>query len=311
MKQTILGSGGAIGTELARALAPYTTDLRLVSRHPKKVSPADELFPADLTVRDEVFRAVAGSEIVYVTIGFAYNTKIWEKLWPSFMKNVIDACIEHQAKLVFFDNVYAIGGDNVKHITEDSPVSPCSRKGNVRAEVDRLILDAMNNRNLQAIIARAPDFLSVVKQNSMGMILIYDNLIKGKKAHWLCNAHKIHSLGYAPDLAVGTAMLGNTPDACNQIWNLPTCAEKITGEGWITLFAKAMNKPAGYQILPNWLIRILGFFIPVMKEIPEMNYQYDRDYFFDSSKFNTRFNFKPKTSEEAVSEIIMQLKNAR
>ena len=46
--QTILGSGGAIGVELAKALASYTSHIRLVSRHPKKVNDTDELVAADL-----------------------------------------------------------------------------------------------------------------------------------------------------------------------------------------------------------------------------------------------------------------------
>ena len=308
MKQTILGAGGAIGIELAKALTTYTTDIRLVSRNPKKVNPNDELFSADLTNREEVFKAIEGSEIVYVTVGFAYNTKIWQKLWPPFIKNVIDACIQHHTKMVFFDNIYAIGGDNVKHITEGSPISPCSKKGEVRAEVDKLILNAIEHRQLNAIIARSADFFSEVKASSMAMNLIYDNLIKGKKAQWMCDVKKVHSMSYTPDLAKGTAILGNTPDAYNQIWNLPTDSEKITGEGWINLFAKEMNTTNKYQVLPNWLIKILGWFIPIMKELPEMNYQYDRDYFFDSSKFNKRFNYTPTKNAIAVKQTVEQLR---
>lgn len=308
MKQTILGSGGAIGIELAKALTAYTTDIRLVSRNPKKVNLNDELFPADLTNREEVFKAIADSEIVYVTVGFAYNIKVWQKLWLPFIRNVVDGCIQHNAKLVFFDNVYAIGSDNVKHITENSPISPCSKKGEVRAEVDKLILDAIEKKKLNAIIARSADFFSEVKGNSMVMNLIYDNLFKGKKAQWLGDAKNIHSISYTPDLAKGTAMLGNTPDVYNQIWNLPTDSEKITGEGWVNLFAKEMNASNKYQTLPNWLLKVLGLFIPIMKELPEMNYQYDRDYFFDSSKFNKRFNYTPTTNAEAVKQTIAKLK---
>lgn len=307
MKQTILGAGGAIGIELAKALTTYTTDIRLVSRNPKKVNLNDVLLPADLTIREDVFKAIEGSEIVYVTVGFQYNTKAWKKLWPSFIRDVIDACIKHNARMVFFDNVYAIGGDNVNHITEESPISPCSKKGEVRAEVDKLILDAIDNRKLNAIIARSADFFSDVKATSMSMNLIYDNLIKGKKAQWLCNAKKVHNMSYTPDLAKGTAMLGNTPDAYNQIWNLPTDSERITGEGWVNLFAKEMNVSNKYQVLPNWLLVILGLFIPIMKELPEMNYQYDRDYFFDSSKFNKRFNYTPTKNAMAVKQTIEQL----
>lgn len=309
MKQTILGSGGAIGIELAKALTAYTSGIRLVSRNPKKVNPNDELFSADLTNRENVFKAIEGSEIVYVTVGFAYHIKTWQIMWPPFIKNVIDACLQHNARMVFFDNVYAIGGDNVKHITEESPISPCSKKGEVRAEVDNLILDAIAHRKLNAIIARSADFFSEVKATSMSMNLIYDNLSKGKNAQWLCDAKKIHNMSYTPDLAKGTAILGNTPDAYNQVWNLPTDDEKITGEGWIDLFAKEMNTNNKYQVLPNWLIKILGLFIPIMKELPEMNYQYDRDYFFDSSKFNKRFNYTPTKNAEAVKQTILRLKS--
>lgn len=38
MKQTVLGAGGAIGIELAKVLTPYTTNIRLVGRNPKKVN---------------------------------------------------------------------------------------------------------------------------------------------------------------------------------------------------------------------------------------------------------------------------------
>ena len=82
MKQTILGGGGAIGIELAKALTTYTTDIRLVSRNPQKVNPTDQVFKADLTDRQQVFKAVEGSDIVYLTAGFDYKTKLWQHVWP-------------------------------------------------------------------------------------------------------------------------------------------------------------------------------------------------------------------------------------
>lgn len=304
MKQTILGSGGAIGTELAKALVQYTSDIRLVSRNPKKVNPNDELFPADLSDKNRIDEAIAGSNIVYVTIGFEYKTSIWQQMWVPLIKNVIEACLKHHCKLVFFDNVYAIGGDNVKHITENSPISPTSKKGAVRAEVDKLIINAVEKKNLKAIISRAPDFFSEFKEKSLLMNLVYDNLVKGKKAQWFCNAKVVHSTGYAPDLAKGTAILGNTDDAYQQIWNLPTDPERITGEQWIDLFAKELNVPNKYQVLPGWGMKALGLFIPILKEMYEMRYQYDRDYYFDSSKFNKHFNYTPTSNAEAVKKTV-------
>lgn len=311
MKQTILGAGGAIGIELAKALTAYTTDIRLVSRNPKKVNQTDTLFPADLTKKEEVLKAVEGSHITYVAIGFAYNTRTWKENWVPFIQNVVDACIKYNSKLVFFDNVYAIGGNNVNNITENSPISPTSKKGEIRAEVDRIILKNMESNNLQAIIARSPDFFGgTARQTSVIMNLVYDNLIKDKKAQWFCNAKLVHTMGYVPELAKGTAMLGNTPEAYNQIWNLPTDANRITGEEWINLFAKELGKDNKFTVLPNWMVKGFGLIVPVMKELAEMNYQYDREYFFDSSKFNNYFKFTPIPHSVAVKQAIEQMSDS-
>ena len=308
MVQTILGAGGAIGVEVAKVLTAYTLNIRLVARNPKKVNDSDELFIADLTDRQQIFKAVEGSSIVYLTVGFNYNIKVWQKLWPPLARNVVDACIAHGAKLVFFDNIYAIGDDHVKHITESSPINPSSQKGQVRAEVDRIILEASEKNGLKAIIARSPDFFGVIKDKSVLMNLIYDNLAKDKKAQWFCNAKVVHSCGYAPDLGKGTAMLGNTDDAFQQIWNLPTDSERITGEGWVQLFADVMKTGNKVQVLPAWGVKALGLFVPILREMHEMLYQYDRDYFFDSSKFNKRFNYTPIPNAEAVRQVVEALK---
>ncbi len=304
MKQTILGAGGAIGLELAKELPNYTSDIRLVARNPKKVNATDELLSANLFIREEVFKAIEGSAIVYLLIGLEYNTKVWQQMWPLLVKNVIDACVQYRARLVFFDNVYAIGGDNVNHITEASPISPASKKGEVRAEVNKLILNSIESQTLDAIIARSPDFFGSVINKSMLMIMVYNNLRKNKKAQWVCNAKAIHSMGYTPDLGKGTALLGNTPAAYNQIWNLPTDPQKITGEEWIQLFAEEMHAKNQYQVLPKWGIQTLGLFIPILKELSEMCYQYDRDYYFDSTKFNRHFSYVPTINREAVKQTL-------
>ena len=70
------------------------------------------------------------------------------------------------------------------------------------------------------------------------------------------------------------------------------------------LFMKEMNVKSKMSVLPLWMIRMIGLFIPFMKEMPEMIYQYDRDYFFDSSKFEKRFAIKPTSYEEGVRETV-------
>lgn len=149
----------------------------------------------------------------------------------------------HQAKLAFFDNVYAIGGDNVQHITEASPISPSSEKGAVRAKVDRHILAHIEKGKLNAIIARAPDFFGTINDKSLLMNLVFDNLVKGKTAQWFCNANVTHSTGFVPDLAKATAILGNSSDSYNQVWNLPVDNNAPMEKEWVNRFAAELNRP--------------------------------------------------------------------
>ena len=133
--QTILGSTGIIGKEMAKELhRSYTKDIRLVSRNPKPVNDTDQLVKADLLNRDQVFEAVKGSEIVYLTAGIQYSAKIWAEQWPVIMRNVVDACLAEKAKLVFFDNVYSYGKAD-GWMTEETPYNPCSKKGKIRLGV--------------------------------------------------------------------------------------------------------------------------------------------------------------------------------
>jgi nucleoside-diphosphate-sugar epimerase len=302
--QTILGAGGTIGSELAKELKKYTSDIRLVSRNPKKVNETDQLFPADLTDSEQVKKAIADSEIVYVVVGFEYNIKVWRREWVKLIKAVIEACKANKAKLVFFDNVYMYDRDFLGNMTEETPIRPTSKKGEVRAEVVKLIMDEVKTGKLEALIARAADFYGPKNEKSFLIEVVPKNFKKGKAANWFVRLDKIHSFTYTPDAAKATAILGNTPDAYGQVWHLPTDSQKLTGKQWIELFAKEMNVAPKTSILSAWLIAIIGWFVPFMKELHEMLYQYDRDYFFNSEKFEKRFNFKPTPYQEGVRKTL-------
>jgi nucleoside-diphosphate-sugar epimerase len=301
--QTILGSGGIIASNLAASLPSYSDNVRLVSRTPKPVTGKEELFPADLMNREQVLAAVKGSEVVYLTAGLQYNIKVWQQQWPVLMQNVINACKTHQAKLVFFDNVYSYGRV-VGRMTEDTPYNPCSRKGEVRAQIANMILNEVKQGNLTAMIARAADFYGPHTANSFLNVMVFDNLAKGKNAQLMISKSLKHSFTYTPDAGKATAILGNTPSAYNQTWHLPTDQDALTGNEIVKLAAQALGKETKITILPNWMIQLVGLFNPIIRESVEMLYQYDSDYLFDSSKFDKAFKFNKVTYPDGIKEVM-------
>jgi nucleoside-diphosphate-sugar epimerase len=302
--QTILGANGTIGKVLARELLTYTDRIRLVSRNPRKVNDSDELFPADLSNPEMVDRAVEGSDVVYLVVGLDYKLSVWEDKWPKLMRATIDACIKHKSRLVFFDNVYMYDINAIPHMTEESTINPPSRKGAVRKQIAQMILDDVKAGRLLALIARSADFYGPDNNKSVVTEIVYKNLKKGKSANWFVNADKKHSFTFTPDAAKATALLGNTDDTYNQVWHLPTDKNTLTGREFIDLFAQELKVKSRVSVMPVWLIKLLGLVVPVLKEMPEMMYQNDRDYFFDSSKFDKRFKFKTTTYQEGVRLIV-------
>jgi nucleoside-diphosphate-sugar epimerase len=308
--QTIIGSGGTIGIPLAKELFKFTKNIRLVSRHPKNVNPGDELFPLDVTDLNRIGAAIEGSDVVYITIGFEYKLRVWQKTWPTFINAVIDACEKYKARLVFFDNVYMYSETSIPHMTEESPLKPPSEKGQVRLQVHQMIMDAVANNRIKALIARSADFYGPDTDKSVLIETGAKNLLKGKKAQVFGNPDKIHTYTFTPDAGKATALLGNTDDAYNQVWHVPTTKEKLTTRQWIKLIAEDIGTKPKMQKIPTWMLRVIGLFNPLIKEFPEMLYQNEMDYVFDSSKFEKRFDIKATPPKEGVKIMVDYLKKA-
>ena len=301
--QTILGSGGIIANHIAKSLPVYTNSVRLVSRNPKAVAGKEELVSADLTSAEQVMKAVKGSEVVYLTAGLTYNIKVWQEQWPRLMQNVINACKENNAKLVFFDNVYMYG-KVVGPMTEETPFNPCSLKGEVRAKIASMILDEVKKGELTALIARSADFYGPETFNSFMQMMVFENMKKGKSAQLMISKNLKHSFTYTPDAGKATALLGNTTSAYNQTWHLPTDKNLLTGQQIVEIAAKSLNTKPKITVLPKLMIQMAGLFNPLIKESIEMLYQFDSEYIFNSDKFDEAFKFNKVLYEEGIQNSV-------
>ncbi|MCD8165136.1 MAG: hypothetical protein LUE93_02825 [Bacteroides sp.] len=53
-------------------------------------------------------------------------------------------------------------------------------------------------------------------------------------------------------------------------------------------------------VLPKWLLKAAGWFIPFMREAYELNYQDEFSFQFSSAKFEKAFDFTPTSYEEGI-----------
>ena len=296
---TILGAGGAIANELVKLLAAGNRPFRLVGRNPRPTPGATETVSADLTNREQTLAAVLGSSVVYLLVGLKYDHKVWADEWPRVMGNTIEACKRARAKLVFFDNVYMYGRVHGT-MTEETPFNPCSKKGEIRAKIATTLRDQWKSGALTAMIARAADFYGPGVRNGVPNLLVFAPLSQKKKASWLVNDSVPHSFTYTPDAARSLVQLAESEAAWNQTWHVPTAPHPLTGKELIGLAAKELGVAPRYRVLSRPMLRLAGWFNPLVAESYEMLYQSDAPYLFDSGKFAREFGFAGTPYAEGI-----------
>lgn len=274
-----------------------------MSRHPGKVNDTDTLFEANLLDADRTAKAVEGSDIVYFTVGLPMDTAMWERDFPVITKNVIDACTQHRAKLVFFDNTYMYP-QNGTPLTEESPFAQVGRKGAVRAKMAEMVLEAMAKQSLNAVICRAPEFYGPGKTQSITNALIFHKIKQGKTLQVLISDQTLRSLIWTPDASKATALIGNTPDAYGQTWHLPCDNNRLTYKQFIALASEVYDRELHYKVVSRWILDLGAVFNKRLKELQELLPRYAQNNIFESGKFRQRFpEFEVTTYREGM-EII-------
>lgn len=303
MLHTILGAGGAIGNNLLDLLIQNGEQIRLVSRK-HRIAENAESIEANVLDKSALAAALRGSGVVYLLVGIDYNASSWEYHWPIIMENVIAVCADQKIPLIFFDNIYMYGLVEGE-MTESTPFKPNSRKGKVRANIASMLLDAIQAGKINALIARSADFYGPHSaQVSFLHQLVIGRHMHGKKAQWMVNPNMPHTFTYTPDAAKALYILAKDESAFGKTWHLPSSTPSLTGEDLIQLSAVVCNAPSGTQVISKLMMRVLGIFVPVLRESIEMLYQYERPYHFNSQAFQKKYGFNPTPYQKGIQETV-------
>lgn len=153
----VFGSG-QVGHPLARLLPGAGRRVRIAKRSSSHVPAGCEIVLGDAADPSFCMEAARGATSVYHCMNPPYNARIWAELVPRYMENLIAAAASARARLVVLDNVYMLGRPHGRQLDEDSPINPCSRKGEIRARAAERLFDAHRRGDIIATTGRASDF---------------------------------------------------------------------------------------------------------------------------------------------------------
>ncbi len=300
---TVLGASGAVGRAVVNDLTHRGLPIRAVSR--TTILPGVESKQADLLNLFQTKDAIQGSSHVYLCVGLPYSTKVWKQEFPRIMKNVIVACEEANAVLIFLDNAYMYGPSPLKTpIDEQHLQQPVAKKGYIRKEVADILLQAIADQQIQAVIGRASEFYGPYAKNSMFYISFLERMLQGKAPQVLCKPSVQHMYAYTEDIGRALVALALDTSTYGSVWHLPVGAP-VTIEDMTATFNEVLNTNFSTSFMPSLVRHGLSPFISPLREVGEMLYQFETDYVFSFDKFQRKFpDFKVTPYEEGVKKMV-------
>ena len=302
-KHVILGTG-QLGLAIMDELVTAGQTVRLVNRSGQVSEPLPDsvtLETADCNNPDAVAEVTAGAEIVFFCVQPAYHQ--WPEKFPPLAGSVIEGVSRSGAKLVFGDNLYMYGSTNGRPIHDDLPYAAETRKGQARAEVARLMLDAHQTGRLQVTIGRASDFYGPRVTDSMTGALLFAAALTGKTASMVGNLDLPHTLTYIRDFARALVTLSEHDVAYGRSWHVPS-DKTVTTRQFLQMIETVIGRPIAVRTAGKWMMRLIGLFNPAAGEVVEMMYEFEEPFVVDHAQFVAAFGNGVTPHIKAIRETV-------
>ena len=182
-----------------------------------------------------------------------------------------------------------LGRPGGRPLNEDSPVAPYSRKGEIRARVNAQLVAAEKRGDVRAVVGRASDFYGPGGVGTYFGDAFWPKALEKGVAQTLMNLETPHTYHYTLDVAAALATLGQAPDDVTGRWWMLPAAPAESSRAMIARFSATLGRELRIQPMPRALLALLKLFVPVLREIAEMGYQWDEPFIADDRRFRERF----------------------
>jgi nucleoside-diphosphate-sugar epimerase len=312
-KVAIFGAAGPIGryvgTELDRRGVPF----RAVGRTAAKLEaafgkmPHAEVIAADLSDSGGATQAARGVDTIVYTLGVTYTEF---PLYPKLIRVAVDAAAAAGVRrFVLVTGVYSYGIPQTKKVAENHPRVPVAVKGQLRKEQEDILMAAGERGLFQTMIVRLPDFYGPYTHSLAS--LIFDAALAGKTANWLGPIAPLHEFVFVPDAGPVIAELAARDDCYGEAWNFAGPGE-ISALAFIQKIYQAAGREPKFRSAGRNLLRMLGWFNPLMREMPEMLYLQETPVLLDDEKLRRKLGPVHKTSyDEGIALTLEWMRKGR
>jgi nucleoside-diphosphate-sugar epimerase len=308
-KVGLFGAAGAIGHSIAAALRAAGRDYRVIgrSRAPLEAAfgqdPHAEIVTWNPDDPASVTAAAAGLQTAIYLVGVPYNQ--FASHPPLMEKTLAGLKAAGVERLILIGTVYPYGRRQGSSdgrsadgalVTENHPREPHTFKGQMRLAQENLVLDAHGRDGLSTLVLRLPDFYGPGVERSL-LHGVFEGAAHGTRAQMIGPIDVPHEFVFVPDVGPVVETLTRTPQAYGRWLHMAGTGTITQREVANKAYALAGREPK-LMVAGKPMLRVLGLFNPILREMVEMNYLMTDPFVLDDRALQALIGPIRKTSYE-------------
>lgn len=300
MSLHVIVGAGPIGSAVARLLAERGDQVRIITRSGTgPAHPAIERVAADATDAPRLRSLTAGAVALYNCANPPYTR--WPRDWPPLAASILAAAEATGAVLAVTGNLYGYGPVDGP-MTEQTPLAATGRKGRVRIQMWQDALAAHQAGRVRAFEARGSDYVGAGASSVFSAVLL-PAMAKNRTAWVPADVNQPHTFTYTGDMARTLVTLAADERAWGQAWHVPSPAPVTIRQLTHRYFEVAGHPGVKLNALPRGVMRAIAPFVPIVRELVEMDYQFYAPFVLDSSATTRTFDLAPTDLDTALQEV--------
>lgn len=288
----VIGGNGGIGREVCLALKRHGWQVRAVARHLPSERSGIEWIQGDAMQRADVLAAANGVDVIVHAVN-PPGYRQWDKLVLPMLDNTIAAAKANGARIVLPGTIYNFGPDAFPLLREDSPQHPHTRKGEIRAEMERRLAEAAH-AGVRTLVLRCGDFFGPYAGNnwfSQGLLQV------GKPVQTLRYPAEYtheHAWAYLPDVAETMVRLLERESDLSDFEAFNFGGYWLDGHAMVDAVRRAAGNPhVALRRFPWWLTALFAPFVETLREMRKMRYLWKTPIRMDDTKLVVFLGGKP------------------
>jgi nucleoside-diphosphate-sugar epimerase len=306
----VLGAG-AVGQGTALELASAGHQVTVVSRSgrgPAREGVGDtgriEAVSADAADVERLTELATGASAIINALNPPKYTT-WERDWPPLAAAALTAAERSGAGLVTVNNLYAYGLVDGP-MTEQTPLRPHGRKGELRAKMWEDALAAHRAGRVRATELRASDYTGPgVGAQSLLNSMVISPAAKGRPVWLVMGGPDVpHTWTDVRDTARLAAVLATDDRSWGQAWHVPSAAPRTVREVVAEVAQLCGRAPKAVHGIPRSAVTALGAVVPLLKELRETRHQFERPFVLDATHTEQVFGLQATPWDVTLKETV-------